>query len=293
MFDQLIWYFCLAFSSACACAGQPRPCTGRPAGPSPAPLLRPSRGAGQDRSGGQRLPPRSSPSPPPCSGCNLLAAPGQPPIQAFPSSFKRRNEMCGSLPCPWLRSLKSLWLQQPLLCSCGLLLGLGWESSPCAAVPGASRPAPALPGPRPPSLLLKAKPVETPIFAPTSAPFPHTAGSYRWGDGTGWDVAAAPSGLAPCPTPPAALALGGPPGEGQQYPPAPGAGTARFQGSTESRGKWDFTSFAEDAVNAVFGLLVAFLHLLPFQLSLLFLAFPKFAPQDAADGAHFGGSAEL
>lgn len=58
-------------------------------------------------------------------------------------------------------------------------------------------------------------------------------------------------------------------------------------------GKWDFTSFTEDAVNAVLGLLVAFLHLLPFQLGLLFLAFPKLAPQDAADGAYFGGSAEL
>lgn len=74
---------------------------------------------------------------------------------------------------------------------------------------------------------------------------------------------------------------------------SPGTGTGPSQGSTESRGKRDFTSFAEDAVNAVLGLLVAFLHLFSFQLSLLFLAFPKLAPQDAADGAHFGGSAEL
>lgn len=56
---------------------------------------------------------------------------------------------------------------------------------------------------------------------------------------------------------------------------------------------WYFTSFTEDAVNAVLGLLVTFLHLLPFQLGLLFLTFPKLAAQDAADGAHFGGSAEL
>lgn len=61
------------------------------------------------------------------------------------------------------------------------------------------------------------------------------------------------------------------------------------QGSTESRGKRDFTSFAEDAINAVLGLLVAFLHLFSFQLSLLFLAFPKLAPKNAADGAHLKG----
>lgn len=40
-------------------------------------------------------------------------------------------------------------------------------------------------------------------------------------------------------------------------------------------------------------LLVSFLRLLPLQLGLLLLAFPELAPQDAADGAHFGGSAEL
>lgn len=65
------------------------------------------------------------------------------------------------------------------------------------------------------------------------------------------------------------------------------------QGSVESGGKWDFTSLAEDAINAVLGLLVTFLHLLPFQLGFLFLTFPKLAAQDAADGAHFGGSTEL
>lgn len=202
--------------------------------------------------------------------------------------------MCGSLPCPRLQTLKAPQpVQPPLPCICSILVGLGWESGPCTAMPGAARPAPALPAPWPPSLLLKAKPVATPTFTPTATPFPHTAGLSQWGNRTGWDVAAAPLGLAPHPTPPSALAPGRRPGEGERYPPAPGAGTGRSQGSTERGGKWDFTSFTEDAVNAVLGLLVAFLHLLPFQLGLLFLAFPKLAPQDAADGAYFGGSAEL
>lgn len=48
------------------------------------------------------------------------------------------------------------------------------------------------------------------------------------------------------------------------------------------------TSFAEDAVDAVFRLLLALLRFFPLQLSIFFFSFPKFASQNAADGAHFG-----
>lgn len=149
MFDQLIWYFCLAFSSACACAGQPLPCTTGPARP----LSVPHPGSSWAQSWaplqqGQWLPQNS---PFPCSGCNLLAAPGQAPTQPFPSSFKRREmklvALCLAHGCRDSR-LHGLWLQAPVLCSCSLLLGFGWESS-AVTVPGAPLLAPALPAPWP------------------------------------------------------------------------------------------------------------------------------------------------
>lgn len=138
-----------------------------------------------------------------------------------------------------------------------------------------------------PPWLLSTRPAVTPIFVPTSAPFLHTAGSLRWGNGTPWDVAAR---LTPCPTPPAVLAPGQPLGSGSDSHQHLGLALARRR--APRRGKQDFTSFAEDAINAVLGLLVAFLQLFSFQLSLLFLSFPKLAPQDAADGAHFRGGVQ-
>lgn len=129
MFDQLIWYFCLAFSSACACAGQQLPHAGGRPGPC-LPLHPGPAGSQAWLQREQQLSPRSSPSPPPCSGCNLRAVPGQTPTHALPSSFKsRKSKTCGSLPCSDSRHsrLRSLLLQLPLLCSCSLLLALQKE----------------------------------------------------------------------------------------------------------------------------------------------------------------------
>lgn len=293
MFDQLIWYFCLAFTSACACAGQPLPRTGRPTGPSPAPPLRPSRGAGHNRSGGSGCPLGSSPSPPPCSGCNLFAGPDQPPTRAFPSSFKRRrDETRGSLPCsrlPRLEAPQSLATTAPSV-QLRPFARLGLAKQPLRGPAGSSVASSSPPCSLAPVPAIESQTSGDPHLCPHLRAIPTYCG---WRNGTGWDAAASPLGLAPRLTPPAAPVPGRPPGGGERYPPAPRAGTGWSQGSTESGEKWDFTSFTEDAVNAVLGLLVAFLHLLPFQLGLLFLAFPKLAPQDAADGAHFGGSAEL
>lgn len=78
----------------------------------------------------QQLSPRRSPSSPPCSGCNLLAVPGQTPTHALPSSFKsRKNKTCVSLPCSDCRDLRlhRLLLQLPFPCSRSLSLGLGKE----------------------------------------------------------------------------------------------------------------------------------------------------------------------
>lgn len=52
------------------------------------------------------------------------------------------------------------------------------------------------------------------------------------------------------------------------------------------------TSLAQDAVDAVFSLLLAFLCLLPLQVGLLLFTFPEFTPQDAADGTHWGREEE-
>lgn len=179
MFDQLIWYFCLAFSSACACAGQRLPHTGGPARPWPAPAPRPSRSqAWLQRE--QQLSPLAA------LHLRLVQVATSSQSQAkhqhtlSPAVLRAEKKLKRiSLPCSDSRDLRlcSLLLQLPIPCSHSLSLGLGKE--PCTAVTRGSVVAPTLPAP----WLLKAKLAAIPIFVPTPVPFLHTAGSFQRGMG--------------------------------------------------------------------------------------------------------------
>lgn len=129
----------------------------------------------------QQLSPRSSPSPLPCSGCNLLAVPAQTPTHALPSSFKSRKKQ--NIWLPALFRLQRLEASIAFCYNCPFYAAAAFcwarERSPCTAVTRGSAVAPTLPAP----WLLKAKLAVTPIFVPTSAPLLHTAGSFRGGMG--------------------------------------------------------------------------------------------------------------
>lgn len=93
MFDQLIWYFCLAFSSACACAGQRLPQTGGRAGPSPAPAPRP--GARLGCGGSSSCPPAAAPHL--CLvQCATSSSPGPNTNTCSPQQFseQKKQNMC-------------------------------------------------------------------------------------------------------------------------------------------------------------------------------------------------------
>jgi len=172
MFDQLIWYFCLAFTSACA--GKPLPGTGCPAGP---------------------LLPPASPSWGP--GRTLLQPLAQHQRKPFPPVLGGEESECAARCRSTPRSPRP---QPPLLWGCEPLPASG----PCAAGPGTPRLASALPAPRPPS-----QATGDPQPCPRLRALPAHRRVVLVGD-----AAAALSGLAPGPTPPAALSPGRPPGAG-------------------------------------------------------------------------------
>lgn len=212
MFDQLIWYFCLAFSSACACAGQQLP----HAGGRPGPCLPLHPGP----AGSQAWLQPGAAAVPPAAALHLRLVQVATSAQSLAKhqhmllpAVLRAEKTKHVAPCPVqtaeTRGSAAFCYNCPSYAAAAFCLPC--KRSPCTAVTRGSVMAPTLPAP----WLLKAKLAVTPIFVPTSVPFLHTAGSFWWRNGTRWDVAARLSGLTPCPTPPAALAPGQPLGEGE------------------------------------------------------------------------------
>lgn len=133
----------------------------------------------------------------------------------FPAVFRgAESKHAAPYPVHGCRDLRlcSLWLQPSFLRSCGLLLALGWESSPCHGHAGGSAASSGPPYSLAPVPAIESQSGGDPRLCPHLRAIPARC---RVTLAEEWDMAAALLGLAPCPIPPATLAPGQPLGEGE------------------------------------------------------------------------------